>query len=406
MKELWDNFEACHKSEEVHRTMKIGINATARLSGGSVVYLKQILEQWTHGNIQNSYVIFSIPTNMTVLKEVSHRKRCSFFIVSRIFSFFIIKSLWEQILLPFYLKSKKIDLLFSPGNFCPLFSRVKNVVFLQNAGPFCRSITPRQVGLYTWTWFKVVGFLMRLSARRADHVIFISRHLKDYFIRNYGFPEEKGAVVYFGRKTNISPSLKANRNLLKECGISNKYALVVSHLYSYKNIPQLIDGFAKAMKSLDDKTLQLVIAGRIVDRKYYLKITKVIEQHGIKGQVRFLGEIPQSKVFRLYAHCLFFIFTSTCESFGNVLLEAMSSNVPILCSSLSVMPEICGDSALYLNPYDVQDIAGKIALLVKDETLRRDLSQRAMTRAQQFPTWQEVSKRTLELIEHAEQRDR
>lgn len=380
--------------------MKIAINATARLSGGSVVYLRQILGEWTKENHQNTYFIFTIPANIIVLKEFLHHRRCSFFSVSRIFSPFIIKSLWEQILLPVYLKSKKIDLLFSPGNFCPLFSPVRNVVFLQNAGPFCRSITPKQVGLYRWTWFKVVGLLMRLSAKRADHVIFISRHLKDYFIRNYGFPEEKGTVVYFGRTTNISPSRTLKRNILEEFGITNKYALVVSHLYSYKNIPQLLEGFAKAVQFLNDETLQLVIVGRIAERKYYSKITEVIERNGIKGQVRFLGEIPQPRVFLLYTHCLFFIFTSTCESFGNVLLEAMSSNVPILCSNVSVMPEICGDSALYLDPYDVTDIAGKIALAVKDETLRRHLSERAMARARQFPTWREVSRRTLEIIEH------
>ena len=379
--------------------MRIGISLTAKLRGGSVIHLKEILNEWMKINEQNEYIIFSIPQNLSHLISFMNIKNFAIFKIPRIFSIFIIKSIWEQVLLPFYSKYKKIDVLFWPGNFCPLFSPVRTVVMFQNAGPFCRSINVKQVGFYRWFKFKVIGLLMKLSAKRAEHVIFISQYLKNHFIRYYNFPNEKGTVIYFGRGPEISQSYKEEQSTLKAFGIIKPYILFVSNLHSYKNVTQLIEGFGKAIDILNDKRVQLIIAGRVKDRKYFSKIIDLLERYRLIERVRFLGHISQEKLFFLYTDCSLFIFPSTCENCPMVLIEAMSCGAPILCSRLSVMPEICGDAALYFNPYDIDDIADKIVLMIKDNKLRETLSQKALKRAQEFPTWEETAKKTLKVFE-------
>ncbi len=379
--------------------MRIGISLTAKLSGGAVTHLKQILNEWSKMNEQNEYIIFTIPQNSIHLSSFLDIKCYAIFKIPRVFSIFIIRSIWEQLFLPFYLKRNKISLLFCLGNFCPLYSPVRTVVMLQNAGPFCSSINIRQVGLYKWLKLKVIGWLMKLSAKRADYVIFVSKYLKKYFIKNYGFSDEQGTVIYHGRITEVSQGNKQAISTLEEFGISNPYILFVSHLYPYKNVPQLIEGFERALRILNIERIQLIIAGHVMNRKYLSKIRGGIERNGLKRRVRFLGQVTQQKLFGLYNNCLFFIFPSTCESFGNVLLEAMSSGSAILCSKLSVMPEICGDAALYFDPYNANDIAEKIVLMIKDGNLRETLRQKALKRAKEFPIWEEVARRTLEVFE-------
>ena len=379
--------------------MRIGISLTAKLRGGSVTHLREILNEWIKINEQNEYILFTIPQNLVHLTSFLNIKRYAIFTIPRIFSIFIIKSLWEQIFFPFYLRYKKIVLLFCPGNFCPLFSPVRTVVMLQNAGSFCHSINIKQVGFYRWFKFKVRGLLMKISAKRAEHVIFVSHYLKSHFVRNYRFPAEKGTVIYLGRNIQVAGGLEEKQLVLKEFGIRKPFILFASILYSYKNVSQLIEGFWKAVKLLNNEKLQLVIAGKTVDKKYFSKIMKAVERNSLEERVRFLSQIPQQKLFSLYANCLFFVFTSTCENCPMVLIEAMSSGSPILCSNLSVMPEICRDAALYFNPYDVNDIAEKMLLLIRDAKLREELRQKALNRVKEFPTWEEVAQKTLEVLE-------
>lgn len=379
--------------------MRIGISITAKLSGGSVIHLKEILNEWIKINEQNEYILFTIPQNLIHLSSYINIKCYTIFKIPRFFSIFIIKFIWEQVFLPFYSKYKKIDVLFCPGNFCPLFSPVRTVVMFQNAGPFCRSINVKQVGFYRWFWFKAVGLMMRLSAKRAEHVIFISQYFKKYFINNYGFPADKGKVIYLGRSQDISLSHKESLSEIEEFNIIKPYILFVSHLYPYKNVPQLIEGFGKSIKILNEGRIHLIIAGHIADRKYFSKIIDVVERYRLKEQVQFLGQVPRQKLRGLYNNCLFFIFSSTCENFASVLLEAMSSGSPILCSKLSVMPEICRDAALYFDPYDINDIAEKIVLMTKDENLRKTLRQKGLRRAKEFPIWKKVARETLDVFQ-------
>lgn len=379
--------------------MRIGISLTAKLRGGSVIHLKEILNEWIKINEQNEYIIFSIPQNLAHLISFMNIKNFAILKIPRIFSIFILKSIWKHVFLPFCSKYKKIDVLFWPGNFCPLFSPVKTLVMFQNAGPFCNSINIKNVGFYRWFKFKVIGLLMKLSAKRAEHVIFISKYLKNHFIRYYNFPNEKGTVIYFGRSPEISQSYKEGLSTLKAFGIKKPYILFVSHLHSYKNVTQLIEGFGKAIDILNDERVQLIIAGRVKDRKYFSKIIDVVKRYRLIERVRFLGQVSQEKLIFLYTDCSLFIFPSTCENCPMVLIEAMSCGAPILCSRLSVMPEICGDAVLYFDPYDINDIAEKIVLMVKDGNLRNTLKQKALKRAKEFPTWEKVARSTLEVFE-------
>jgi glycosyltransferase involved in cell wall biosynthesis len=74
----------------------------------------------------------------------------------------------------------------------------------------------------------------------------------------------------------------------------------------------------------------------------------------------------------------------------------MSCGVPVVTSNTSAMPEVAGDAALLVDPYDVKGMATAIAAIVHDASLRDNLRQKGLVRAQQF-SWEMTARQTLDL---------
>jgi glycosyltransferase involved in cell wall biosynthesis len=81
------------------------------------------------------------------------------------------------------------------------------------------------------------------------------------------------------------------------------------------------------------------------------------------------------------------VFPSLYEGFGLPPLEAMASGTPVVTSNVSSLPEVVGDAAVLINPYDPESIADGIRRVLSDDTLRADLKARGLARARQF-SWQ------------------
>ncbi len=78
------------------------------------------------------------------------------------------------------------------------------------------------------------------------------------------------------------------------------------------------------------------------------------------------------------------VYTSLYENFAVHPLEAMKCEVPVIASSTGVMPEICGDAALYANPENFKEIAVKMMQLFRDENFRKELIEKGKKQAQKF----------------------
>jgi glycosyltransferase involved in cell wall biosynthesis len=85
---------------------------------------------------------------------------------------------------------------------------------------------------------------------------------------------------------------------------------------------------------------------------------------------------------------------SLYEGFGLPVLEAMASGTPVVSSSAASLPEVGGDAALYFDPLNVEEMAGQIARVLRDEPLRRQLSDRGLQQAARF-SWDRTARETL-----------
>jgi glycosyltransferase involved in cell wall biosynthesis len=91
-----------------------------------------------------------------------------------------------------------------------------------------------------------------------------------------------------------------------------------------------------------------------------------------------------------------FVFPSLYEGFGLPPLEAMASGTPVVTSNVSSLPEVVGDAAVLVDPYDPHAIADGIYRVLTDQQLRRDLARKGVARARQF-SWAESVRRVRDI---------
>jgi glycosyltransferase involved in cell wall biosynthesis len=310
------------------------------------------------------------------------------------------KVIGEQLLLPKCITREKIDVMYYPGNFVSLRSKVPAVVNIRATAHFYGN----QYGIHGVRRL-IRSLLMPPSARKAKAVITPSEDIKKDVIRFTKTIADKIQVIPHGVDLHLFDG-DANRSdpkgkeILDRYDLSpNNYLLYASALWRYKNQDKLIRAHAEIVKA-GYPDLKLVLAGKGTgtEQKYLEEIHQLPKQLGTEHLVVFTGGLPQNELRYLYAHAKAFVFPSSYESFGNPIFESWASGVPVAAANVHSFPEIIGEAGLLFNPSDQTDMTDKILKLLKDEDLRATLIHRGRERAKQF-TWEQCVTRTLSLLE-------
>lgn len=223
------------------------------------------------------------------------------------------------------------------------------------------------------------------SVRRADHVLADSQATKDDLIEFYGTPPEKISVLLSGVNAEFQPvrdpaALKAVR---QRYNIPEApYILSIGTVQPRKNYARLVAALAALGPECQD--VQLVIAGGRgwLDSPIYQAVADL----GMAERVHFIGFARDADLPALYSAAACLAYPSLYEGFGFPVLEAMACGTPVVTSNVSSIPEVAGEAALLVDPYDVEALAGALRRLLSDEALRADLVARGFGQASRF-TW-------------------
>lgn len=158
--------------------------------------------------------------------------------------------------------------------------------------------------------------------------------------------------------------------------------LVVSRIFRRKGVQH----FLEAIKDMD-LDWEIIIAG---DGPYLAQLKKQAEH--IKPRVNFVGFVQDDQLHYLYETSSIFIFTSQNESFGVVLLEAMSAGLAIITTNVSALPEVVEDTAILVEPGRPDQIRAALQKLIADAKLREELGNKGRERARLF-NWPEITQR-------------
>lgn len=257
---------------------------------------------------------------------------------------------WEQIDLPIFLKKQNNPLLINLANMAPVFyknkiSTIHDVAFIEYPQTFKKSF------LYTYR------FLIPLIINTSRQILTVSEFSKQEICKVYKIDNEKISIVY----NAVSNQFKNNEN--KELK-SQLYFLAVSSLNYRKNFTAILKAFE--LYSQTHKDINLFVIGDIKNANFKnININNYIRNPRIK----FLGRITDKELIDYYSNAIGFIYPSIYEGFGIPPLEAQACDCPILISNIPSLKEIFQDSALYCNPYDISDIARKMAFLSENSDI-------------------------------------
>jgi glycosyltransferase involved in cell wall biosynthesis len=245
--------------------------------------------------------------------------------------------------------------------------------------------------------------LTRLSIRASERVIAISASARADLVAAYGIPADRIAVTPLAADPRFRPLPPTAITALRvKYGLSEQYVLSLASNKPHKNLPRLIAAWAEIAASRTSTVgavaCPLVVAGHWDPR--YQQARRIVAERRLEAAVRFLPDVAEADLPALYGGALLFVFPSLYEGFGLPPLEAMACGTPVICSNTSSMPEVVGDSALLVDPTDVDGIAAGLARLIDDAALRAKLRAAGLQRAAGF-SWARTATTTLAVYEQA-----
>jgi len=361
--------------------MKIGVNLIHFYElTGIAIYAKNLLKNIGILDNKNEYFLF---TNNNSLLDLNYNYSNFNYIKLPIGKSKIQMILGEQLLLPIYSSKLKLDVLFTPNVFCPKISFCPQVVTIHDLG-FLGSGGVNLKEMY-------LRFCSRNSAS-AEKIITISGFSKKQILSYFSNTEDRLNVIHLG-VPEIAQALDKDFKILNKFRINNPYFFYVGSMVPHKNIENNIKAFKSFLKK--EKNFLFVLAGH--ERKELLDIRKTIKDYGLEENVIFVGKISEEEKTILYKNSQGLVFTSCHEGFGLPILEAQSLGVPVLTSNVTSLPEIGGNGALYVDPYDIGGIARGMEKIVSDKAFRNYLIDEGYKNVERF-SWEKAAKETLELI--------
>jgi len=225
----------------------------------------------------------------------------------------------------------------------------------------------------------------KLLLSKAGLILAISNSTKNDLMQLYNIPAEKIEVVYLAASINKSLASTSQKENLPE-----KYILFVGNRDFYKNFNNFILSVEPLLK--EHKDLFLICSGGSVFTNEEIKFfhSKELENKILRSGA------DDVTLATLYSNALAFIFPTLYEGFGIPALEAMNCDCPVIMSNTSSLPEVGGNSAIYFDPKNTEDMREKIKSVILSKDLREDLILKSKTQRQKF-SFEKTARQTLEV---------
>jgi glycosyltransferase involved in cell wall biosynthesis len=275
---------------------------------------------------------------------------------------------WYLAALPAKARRDGVDVLHCPTHRAPVLSSVPLVVTFHDLAVLRH---PETFNRWTRTYSRLT--LPRV-AKAARRLIAVSEFTRRELLELLEVPEEKVRVIPNAVGPPFEPAGDSE---------DGDYVLAVSTLEPRKNLPRLVEAYRRA--SLNG--LELVVAG-------------APGWGGVRVEgdgIRWLGEVEDDQLARLYRGARCVAYVSLYEGFGLPVLEAMACGAPVVAGRTDASEEIAGTAAVLVDPLDADAIAAGLAEAVERRDELRDLG---LERARAFD-WREVAKATVEVYREA-----
>ncbi len=284
------------------------------------------------------------------------------------------------------LKKNRIDLYHGLSHELPAGiknSGVKSVVTIHDL------IFERYPAQYKKADVLIYRQKFKYACKQADRVIAISFQTKKDLVELYGVNADKIDVCYQSCHPAFLKKITAEEKegLRTLLALPSHFFLYVGSIIERKNLLQI----CKTMLAVKGGAkLPLVVIGN--GKSYKQKVEQFLHHNNLQSKVFFLSDNGEYRrlltapenMAAVYQMATALIYPSLYEGFGIPVLEAMNSNIPVITSNTSCMPETGGPAALYVSPYNVEELATAMQQVCDDESLRNELVEKGRKQAALF----------------------
>lgn len=285
------------------------------------------------------------------------------------------------------------DIFFLPNlNFAAVSSRSRLVV---TAHDLSFELFPETFSWKQRLWHYFVNF--RGLIRRADRVIAVSHSTRDDLMTEYGVLGKKIRVVPSGVGEQFRPFSRNDAHLLsvkEKYRLPYRFLLYLGTFEPRKNILSIVRAYEALRKTGHPaaERLFLVLAGGTG-----WKDTPLFEEIGkspYKEDILFPGFIEDGDKAALYNLASVFVYPSFYEGFGFPPLEALGCGVPVITSHSSSLPEVVGEAAVLVDPYQPDELRLALEKVLSEKGFGESLRGKGLERAKAFP-WHKTAEATV-----------
>ena len=378
--------------------MRIGIDARwifEQISGIGT-YTHELIRHLAQIDRNNEYVLFfDNDAMMHRVSQATHLTLAPNFRTELLpFGIFSVRG---QLQLPSVFRRLNLDVFHSPNYMIPLRAFPRNrpgrprcVVTIHDLIPLIfPQHTPKALKS---RFFPVYRRLMAEVAARADVILTVSNSSRKDVIEQFRIlaPRQDDVIAV---PNGVAPEYVA----VVKPPRAPKTILYVGRFDPYKNVPKLMEAFAR-LRQIASFDVRLKVVGPPDPR--YPEGQRRAKELGLDPWIDWAGYAADGALVTAYQQADLFVLLSKYEGFGLTLLEAMACGTPVVCSNRSSLPEVAGDAALLVDPDDTEAAAQAMARALSDDALRADLRAKGLKQAMKF-TWTRTAAMTMKAYEQA-----
>jgi glycosyltransferase involved in cell wall biosynthesis len=284
--------------------------------------------------------------------------------------------LWYNWMVPRKLKQIGADIFVSPDMMLSLRTDCKQIVVLHDLNfEHYPEDLPSHISRY-------LRSQSPLFAQRADTIVTVSEFSKQDIVKQYGVDASKVQVVYNAPQEAYRVLNVNERDLSKKkWAQGDNYFVFISSIHPRKNLLRLLKAYDR-FRMQSGRSVKLVAVGRRFWKNQSLDDT--LRDMKFADDVIFTGHLEQSELTHALGGALALVYVSYFEGFGVPIVEAFRSGVPVITSNVTSMPEVAGDAALQVNPFNEEEIASAMVRIVQDSLLRTDMIAKGEERVKLF----------------------
>lgn len=374
--------------------MVLVIDASNIRGGGGVTHLIELLK--ASDPIKHGFSKVYVCSGQTTLNRIAEQPWLIKYHHPILDRGLIDRIRWQFFHLGKLLKEIHCDLLFIPGgtyfgNFRPFATMSQNLL------PF----EFRELSRYGFSMMTIKLILLRftqsITFKNSNGIIFLTDFAKAVVLRVTNIKDGVFATIPHGINRHFEQAPRIQKPIA-EYSPENPYRILyVSSIDVYKHQWHVI----KAISLLRAKKFPVILdlVGP-AEHSPLQKLKKSMRESDPAGSYIFYhGSLPYQNLNEIYAKADLGLFASSCETFGQIVTEAMSAGLPLACSRLSAMPEVLGNAGLYFHPEKPEEIAAAIQSLIENPEMRDEKAKQGFVRSKGY-SWYRAGTETFDFLEN------